>query len=73
MNNLDLLQKLAVLSIDEIEKSLSENSSDLPIQDLIGAEKAEQLIQAAQAPKARGIKDPIVVLPGIMGSLLFSI
>ena len=73
MNNLDLLQKLAVLSIDEIEKTLSENSSDLPIQDLIGEEKAEQLIQAAQAPKARGIKDPIVVLPGIMGSLLFSV
>ncbi|GAP06633.1 lecithin:cholesterol acyltransferase [Anaerolinea thermolimosa] len=73
MNNLDLLQKLAVLSVDEIEKALNEDSSNLPIQNLIGEEKAEQLIQTARAPKARGIKEPIAVLPGIMGSLLFSI
>ena len=73
MSNLDILQKIAILSIDEIEKQLAEDPKKLQLSKLVGKKEADQLAASASAPKARGLKEAVVVLPGIMGSLLFSI
>lgn len=73
MSNIEALQKLAILSIDEIEQKLAESPEELNLEQLVGEEKTDQLIKAARAPKARGPRESVVLLPGIMGSLLFSI
>jgi len=73
MSNLDTLQKLSVMSVDEIERQLAEDPASLNLGGLVGEEKESQLIESARAPKARGPREAVVLLPGIMGSLLFSI
>jgi pimeloyl-ACP methyl ester carboxylesterase len=73
MSNLDILQRIAIQSIDEIEQQLAENPKELQLNKLVGKKEADQLAESARAPKARGPREAVVLLPGIMGSLLFSI
>ncbi len=73
MSNLDTLQQLAIMSVEEIERKLAEDPDSLDLTSLVGEQKANQIIEAARAPKARGPREAVVLLPGIMGSLLFSI
>lgn len=73
MSNIDLLQKLSILSIDEIERTLSESPEDLQLEKLVGEKQAASLEASARAPRSRGPREAVVLLPGIMGSLLFSI
>nr|HMN62909.1 hypothetical protein [Anaerolinea sp.] len=73
MSNLDTLQKLSIMSVDEIERQLAEDPSALNLGGLVGEEKESDLIESARAPKARGPREAVVLLPGIMGSLLLSV
>lgn len=73
MSNLDILQRIAIQSIDEIEQQLAENPKELQLNKLVGKKEADQLAESARAPKARGPREAVVLLPGIMGSLLISI
>jgi pimeloyl-ACP methyl ester carboxylesterase len=73
MTNLEILQKLAILSMGEIETQLTENPESLHLEQLVGSEQAGQLEISARAPKARGPREAVVLLPGIMGSLLLSL
>lgn len=73
MSNLDTLQKLSIMSVEEIERQLAEDPSALNLSGLVGEEKESDLIESARAPKARGPREAVVLLPGIMGSLLLSV
>jgi hypothetical protein len=73
MSNLDILQRMAIQSIDEIEQQLVEDPKELQLNKLVGKKEADQLAESARAPKARGPREAVVLLPGIMGSLLISI
>ncbi len=73
MSNLDVLHKLSIMSVDEIEQQLNENPDALQLDRLVGEKEAGELAASARAPKARGPREAVVVLPGIMGSLLLSI
>ncbi|MBI4927352.1 MAG: alpha/beta fold hydrolase [Anaerolineae bacterium] len=57
----------------ELEKQLESDPEALGLAELVGEKEAEEIAASARAPKARGVREAVVVLPGIMGSLLFSV
>lgn len=74
-NTSDLLTQWAALSLDEIAARLASGQDAAAAEQLFGAETAGELIAAAPTSATRGIglKERVVLLPGIMGSQLASI
>ena len=72
MNTTELLRQWATLSLDEIEAQLATPAGARAARKLYGA-KAVRAMQAAPTRGAIGPREPVVVLPGIMGSSLSSI
>lgn len=72
MNTTELLANWSHLSLDEIEAQLATPAGARAARRLYGA----KAVRAMQAPATRaviGAREPVVLLPGIMGSLLSSI
>jgi pimeloyl-ACP methyl ester carboxylesterase len=74
MNTTDLLSQWSTLSLDEIEAQLESPSVAQAARKLYGAKPVRQMraarTEAAFSPRGT---EPVVLLPGIMGSLLSSI
>lgn len=72
MKTTDLLTQWSALSLDEIETQLASPESARAARRVYGAATVRAL-QAAPRRAAIGPAEPVVLLPGIMGSLLASI
>jgi pimeloyl-ACP methyl ester carboxylesterase len=70
-NTVDLLKQLSLLSLDEIEDKVA--SGEIKLEQIFTPEHAQDIRSAVAAPRARGLREAVVILPGIMGSLLWSI
>jgi len=72
MKTTDTLTQWATLSLDEIEAQLATPAGARAARKVYGA-KDVAAMRAAPARAAIGPREPVVLLPGIMGSLLASI
>jgi hypothetical protein len=73
MNTNDLLASWSTLSLDQAEARLEAGEDVEALVQLLGAEEAAELREMAHRPRSRGAREAVVLLPGIMGSLLYSI
>jgi len=77
MNTNDLLNQWSTLSLDEIEAQLASPDVAQAARKLYGVKPVRQMravsMERAISPRAAGAAEPVVLLPGIMGSLLSSI
>lgn len=73
MNTNDLLARWSTLSLEQIEEQL-QSGEDVPeVEQMLGLEQAVQVRELALEPEARGMRQAVVLLPGVMGSLLASV
>lgn len=73
MNTNDLLLRWASLSLDQIEDEIRAGKDQESTLELLGPETVAEIQAISFAPPASGPREPVVLLPGIMGSLLTSI
>lgn len=82
MNTNDLLASWSTLSLDEIEARLQAGVDDEAAEQLFGADEMAdmralveepQVRELMEAPQAPALREAVVLLPGLMGSLLSSI
>ena len=73
MDTTDLLASWSSLSLQEIENRLEAGTDIEAAEQLFGAEEVSEMQGLLQRPRVRGLREAIVLLPGIMGSLLSSI
>jgi pimeloyl-ACP methyl ester carboxylesterase len=73
MNTYDLLTRWSSQSIREIEAELETMEDDSTAEELLGSEELEDIREYIKAPSSRGIREAVVLLPGLMGSLLSSV
>jgi pimeloyl-ACP methyl ester carboxylesterase len=73
MDTNDLLQRWSTLSLDEIEMEVLRGEDQESISRLIGADTVAEIRGLSFAPPVTGIREDVILLPGIMGSLLSSI
>jgi pimeloyl-ACP methyl ester carboxylesterase len=82
MNTNDLLASWSALSLEEIEARLEAGVDDEAGERLLGAEEMAEMRALVEephlrglmaAPQAGGLREAVVLLPGLMGSLLSSI
>lgn len=73
MNTNDLLASWSTLSLEEIEEQLQTGKDEGAAEQLFGVEEAGEMRAIARQPHARGLREPVVLLPGFMGSLLSSV
>lgn len=73
MNTTDLLMNWSTASLDEIEAQLAASGAETRAARQLYGTKAVRAMRAAPKRGAVGPREPVVLLPGIMGSLLSSI
>ena len=73
MNTNDLLASWSALSLEEIEARLEASTDEAAVEQLLGADETAVLRKLMKQPRARGLREAVVLLPGFMGSLLTSI
>lgn len=73
MNTNDLLLRWSNLSLDQIEDEIRSGKDQDSAAELLGAETVLELQAVSFSPPTVGEREPVVLLPGIMGSLLTSI
>ncbi len=73
MNTNELLATWSTWSLEELEERLQAGADEEALEQLFGAEEAAELHAALDEPTTRGLREKVVLLPGIMGSLLTSI
>jgi pimeloyl-ACP methyl ester carboxylesterase len=73
LNTNDLLARWSTLSFEEIEARLAAGADAEAVEQLLGPDGAAEVQEWLEAPPARGLREAVVLLPGIMGSLLSSI
>lgn len=73
MNTNDLLTNWSTLSFQEIGTRLEAGTDDEAVNRLFGASELAEMRAMAQEPEAHGLREAVVLLPGIMGSLLTSV
>ncbi len=73
MNTNDLLLRWSNLSLDQIEDEIRAGKDLDSTVELLGPETVAEMQAVSFAPPPAGPREPVVLLPGIMGSLLTSI
>ena len=74
MSTNDLLARWSTMSFDDIEDELQSGANLGEAERLLGIDQVAELRAQADLPLAGfGVPEPVVLLPGIMGSLLSSI
>ena len=73
MNTYDLLASWSMMSLEEIDARLEAGTDDEAARRFFGAEELAEMQALAGEPLARGLREAVVLLPGVMGSLLTSI
>lgn len=73
MNTQDLLASWSSLSFEEIEARLEAGGEEDMVEQLFGSTEVAEMRTLTATPRARGLREAVVLLPGIMGSLLSSI
>lgn len=73
MNTNDLLASWSMMSLEEIDARLEAGTDDEVAQQFFGAEEMAEMQSLSREPLARGLREAVVLLPGVMGSLLTSI
>jgi pimeloyl-ACP methyl ester carboxylesterase len=73
MNTNDLLASWSTMSLEEIEARLEAGTDDDVAEQFFGAEEMAEMQALSRGPVARGLREAVVLLPGVMGSLLTSI
>ncbi len=73
MNTSDLLLRWSTMSLDDIETQLREGADSDAVERLLGAEELAEIRELIEEPQTRGLREAVVLLPGIMGSHLTSI
>lgn len=73
MNTNDVLNGWATLPLEEIEARLQAGTDEESVEQLFGAEQVSEMRDLIQEPEARGLREAVVLVPGVMGSLLGSI
>jgi pimeloyl-ACP methyl ester carboxylesterase len=73
MNTNELLVDWSTWSLEELEARLRSGADAEALEQLFGAEGVAELRATLDEPPERGLREAVVLLPGIMGSLLTSI
>jgi pimeloyl-ACP methyl ester carboxylesterase len=73
MNTNELLASWSALSVEEIEARLESGTDEESAEQLFGTEEMAEMRSLMKQPGTRGLREPVVLLPGLMGSLLTSI
>jgi pimeloyl-ACP methyl ester carboxylesterase len=73
MNTNDLLLRWSTLTLDQIEDEIRAGKDLDSATEVLGAQAVAEVQAVSFAPPSFGAKEPVVLLPGIMGSLLSSI
>jgi len=73
VNTTDLLTRWSALSLEEIEARLESGADEEAAKQLFAADDLAEMRTLMEAPRARGLREAVVLLPGCMGSLLRSI
>jgi pimeloyl-ACP methyl ester carboxylesterase len=73
MNTNDLLAEWSTLSLEEIEARLADEHDREAATELFGADEVAEMQALANMSPTRGLRQAVVLLPGVMGSLLTSI
>lgn len=73
MNTNDLLTGWATLSLEEIEARLEAGTDEDAAEQLFGADEMAEIRALLEEPQSRGLREAVVLLPGLMGSLLSSV
>ena len=73
MTSMDLLAKWSILSLEDIESEIEAGGDEGSMEQLFGAEETDEFRSIVAAPRTRGLREAVVLLPGFMGSLLTSI
>ncbi len=73
MNTNDLLTAWSMMSLEEIETRLESGIDDAAAEQFFGAKEMAEMQSLSREPQARGLREAVVLLPGVMGSLLSSI
>lgn len=73
MDTNELLVNWSTLSLEEIEARLEEASDQAAAEQMFGAQEVAEMRSLTQRPAARALREAVVLLPGLMGSLLTSI
>lgn len=73
MNTNDLLLRWSHMSLDQIEDEIRSGKDQDSAVQLLGAQTVAQMQAVSFAPPTRSAPDPVVLMPGIMGSDLTSI
>lgn len=73
MNTNDLLLRWSNMTLDQIEDEIRSGKDRESVVQLLGPQTVAEMQAVSFAPPSRGAEDPVVLLPGIMGSDLSSI
>lgn len=73
MNTNDLLLRWSNMTLDQIEEEIREGKDRESVEQLLGPQTVAEMQAVSFASPSRGAADPVVLLPGIMGSDLSSI
>lgn len=73
MSTTELLANWSMLSWEEIADRLEQGEDEAIAQELFGADEVSAMQAMAMEPSENGLRQAVVLLPGIMGSLLSSI
>lgn len=73
MNTNDLLASWSMMSLEEIEARLETGADVDTAEQFFGADEMAEMQALSREPQARGLREAVVLLPGVMGSLLTSI
>ena len=73
VNTNDLLTAWSMMSLEQIEDRLEAGTDDAAAEQFFGAEEMSEMQALSREPLARGLREAVVLLPGVMGSLLSSI
>jgi pimeloyl-ACP methyl ester carboxylesterase len=73
VNTNELLTGWSALSLDEIEARLEAGTDEEAADQLFGPEEVAAMRSRLEQPRARGLREAVILLPGLMGSLLSSI
>lgn len=73
MNTNDLLINWSTMSLEEIESRLQAGTDDEVAEQFFGADEVSEMQELSREPQPRGLREAVVLLPGVMGSLLTSI
>ncbi len=73
MNTNDLLASWSIMSLEEIDARLESGTDDAAAELFFGAEEMAEMQALSREPLVRGLREAVVLLPGVMGSLLSSI